>query len=206
MAKVKLKLQNKNDSELLTFSQQHIAAMATNPNFGTPFPAILDYQALHDEFEAKLDESDMAAQSSKEKTALKDAARFALEAALNQRGAYVESTSGGDEAVILSSNLSVRNLPAPIGPVAAPVGLLTRTGRHDGQIDLTWSPVRGAKSYIIQHSASVTPRVWVQKTVLSRSRHSVTDCTPGETCVFRVAAVGAAGQGPWSDESTKRAP
>ena len=49
-------------------------------------------------------------------------------------------------------------------------------------------------------------RVWAQKAIVTGSKATITGCTPGAICVFRVAAVGSAGQGPWSDESLKMAP
>ncbi|MSU56755.1 MAG: fibronectin type III domain-containing protein [Pedosphaera sp.] len=52
----------------------------------------------------------------------------------------------------------------------------------------------------------MTPRVWSQKAVAPKSRATITGCTPGALCVFRVAAIGSAGQGPWSDESVKMSP
>ncbi|TAL00498.1 MAG: fibronectin type III domain-containing protein [Verrucomicrobia bacterium] len=206
MAKVKLKLQDKSDSELLTFSQQHIAAMTGNSNFTTPAPTVIAFQALHDEFEAALDAAALAAETSKQKTSTKDVKRSALERGLTDRGSYVDMTSGGIEAKILSSNLPVRDAAAPIGPMPAPIDFLATMGDMEGEMDLTWSRVRGAKSYIIQHSENVSPRVWSQKAVSPKSSATITGCTPGAICVFRVAAIGAAGQGPWSDESVKMAP
>lgn len=206
MAKVKLNLRFKNDSEILTFSQQHIAAMAGNANFTTPVPTIVAFQAVYDAYEAALDAAAIAAEAAKEKTSLKDEARFALERALTDRGSYVDLTSGGNEAKILSANLPVRDAAAPVGPLPAPIDFLATMGDMEGEIDLTWSRVRGAKSYIVQHSANVVPRVWSQSKVVPKSQATITGCTPGEVCVFRVAAVGTAGQGPWSDESSKMAP
>jgi hypothetical protein len=206
MAKVKLKLTNKSDSELLTFSQQHIAAMVGNANFTTPAPTVVAFQTLHDDYESALDTAELAATAALEKTALKDVARGALELGISQRGNYVDLTSGGDEPKILSSNFPVRDTPEPIGTLPAPLDFLATLGDMEGEIDLTWSRVYGAKSYMVQHSPYATPRVWSQATVVTPSRATITGCTPGELCVFRVAAVGAAGQGPWSDESVKRAP
>ena len=206
MAKVKLNLNDKNDSELLTFTQQHIAAMAGNANFPTPLPATVTFQTLYDNYESALDTAELAASTAKEKTALKDVARVALELGLNQRGGYVESTSAGDEAKILTSNFSVRGTPAPIGELPAPLDFLATMGDLGGEIDLVWSRVYGAGSYVVQHSPYATPRVWSQALVVTASKATVTDCTPGALCVFRVAAVGAAGQGPWSDESVKMSP
>lgn len=206
MAKVKLNLKDRSDAELLTFSQQHIAAMVGNPNYATPAPSIVNYQTGHDAFKNALDAAALAAETAKQKTALKDVARLGLETLLTQRGSYVELTSGGDEPKILSANLPVRDLPAPVGTLAAPLDFLATMGDRPGKMYLTWSRVRGAKSYVVEHSEDVTPRVWKQKAIVTSSKATITDCTPGELCVFRVAAVGSSGQGPWSDESVKMSP
>jgi hypothetical protein len=206
MAKVKLNLKDRSDSELLTFSQQHIAAMSGNPNFPSPLPAEPDYQLLHDAFQEAQDGAGLAQQTAKEKTSLKDTARVALETGLTQRGGYVESTSAGDEAKILSSNLPVRETPAPVGELPAPVDFLATMGDKEGEIDLTWSRVRGAASYVIEQSPNVVPRVWTPEGVVPKSKATIGGCTPGAMSVFRVAAVGTAGQGPWSDESVKMSP
>ncbi len=206
MAKVKLNLRFRTDAELLTFSQQHIAAMTGNANYATPMPTAPNYLAAHDAFKSALDAAALAAETAKQKTTLKDTARTVLEANLTQRGGYVELTSLGDEAKILSANLPVRDLPAPVGAMPAPVDFLATMGDTPGEMDLVWTRVRGAKTYLVQHSHNVTPRVWTQKAVVTTSKATVTGCTPGELCVFRVAAVGSAGQGPWSDESVKMSP
>lgn len=206
MAKVKLNLKDRSDSELLTFSQQHIAAMTGNANFATPTPTAANYQTAHDAYKTALDAAALAAEAAKQKTSLKDTARVTLETLLTQRGSYVELTSGGDEAKILSANLPVRDAAAPIGALPAPVDFLATMGDQEGEIDLTWSRVRGAKTYIVEHSDNVTPRVWSQKAVVTTSKATVSGCTPGQLCVFRVRAIGSAGPGPWSDESVKMSP
>lgn len=206
MAKVKLNLAQKSDAELLTFSQQHILAMAGNASFPTPMPDAPTFQTLHDEFEVALDEAALALQECEEKAATLAAKRAALEGGFNERAGYVESASHGVEAVILSSHFDVRTPPTPVGPLPAPVDFLATMGDMEGEIDLVWSSVYGAKSYVVQCSPYATPRVWAQITVVTKSKTTVSGCTPGEKSAFRVAAVGAAGQGPWSDESVKMSP
>ena len=206
MAKVKLNLATRSDSELLTFSQQHIAAMTGNANYTTPSPTAAAFLTLYNNFEGALDTAVLAATTAKEKTTLKDVARVALETGLNQRGNYVELTSAGDEAKILTSNFPVREPATPIGALPAPVDFLATMGDMFGEIDLVWSAVHGAKSYVVQHSLYLTPRVWTQAVIVTGSKATVGGCPSGQICAFRVAAVGAAGQGPWSDESVKMSP
>ena len=206
MSKTKLNLREKSDSDLLNYARQHIAAMTGNANFATPSPTAAVFLTTTDAYETALLDSNAAQQSARQKTTIKDTARTTLEASLSQRGGYVDSASGGDEQKILSSGLGVRGKAEAIGAMPAPIDFLATQGDHEGEIDLTWSRVRGAKSYMVQQSANVTPRVWQQAMVSPRSSATVKGLTSGQVYAFRVAAVGAAGDGPWSDESTKMAP
>ncbi|MEY4916587.1 MAG: hypothetical protein RL616_500, partial [Verrucomicrobiota bacterium] len=157
-------------------------------------------------FNTALQAAIVAQAAAKEKTSLKDAARDLLEAGLRARGNYVENKSGGAEAVILSAALPVKNTPAPVGELPAPVDFLATMGSLEGQIKLKWKRVRGAASYIVQVSPHATPRVWTLAAVSPNARAAVSGLTGGEMFAFRVAAVGLAGQGGWSDESVKMAP
>ena len=69
-----------------------------------------------------------------------------------------------------------------------------------GSIDLQWDAVHGANSYAIEgteHDAAAVN--WKHMGVSSKSKFTVTGLTSGKAMLFRVAAVGAAGQGHWSD-------
>jgi hypothetical protein len=207
MKKVRLALRKKKDAQLLTFSQQHIAAMDGNTNFTTPVPSPPDYQTLHDDFETKLDAANMSDADCRQKFIEKEAARAALETALTRRGTYVETTAAGDESVMLSSNLPLRSTPAPIGPLAAPTGLEAFTNGFEGQVKLGWSSVRGAKSYDIQTSSDPnTESSWATATGRTGTQATLSGLTAGARCWFRVRALGAAGHSEWSDPTVKRVP
>ncbi|PYS47941.1 MAG: hypothetical protein DMF68_14680 [Acidobacteria bacterium] len=80
-------------------------------------------------------------------------------------------------------------------------------GDHDGEVDLQWDTVRGARSYVIEISADPpTNTSWQHKTVSTKSRATIEGLTSGTKYWFRVAAVGANGQSGWSDPATKIAP
>ena len=118
---------------------------------------------------------------------------------------YVQGASEGDATKILTSGFAVRDLPTPIGPLPAPVDFMPSMGDEPGEIDLTWSAVHGAKSYLSEYREQGTAGPWLQK-FGTKSRLSVTGLTSGKTYVFRVAALGAAGQSPWSLEAARMAP
>lgn len=206
MAKVKLNLKNKTDNDLQQFSTDHIAAMDGNANFPNPDPTVADFQALATLYKSSLQKANAAQQTAREKMRLKDAARVALEEALITRGAYVDMKSKGDEAVILSSGLPVRDVPSPVGALPAPQSFRVKMGTHPGEIKLQCKRMRGAVSFIAQQSPNVMPRVWTQIVVVTNGRATATGLTSGQSYSFRMAAVGAAGQGPWTDEVVKMSP
>ena len=76
----------------------------------------------------------------------------------------------------------------------------------EGTVDLSWDRVRGASSYIIQKSPNpITDSSWTQAGVSTKSSTTLTGMTSGTKYWFRVAAIGSAGQGAWSDPATKMA-
>ena len=111
----------------------------------------------------------------------------------------------GVESKILSAAVQVRAVAAPIGDLLAPENLRASFGDTAGEIDLIWDRVRGAVSYVID-CRELTATAWTFAKNSTKSRATVTGLTPGKTYVFRVHAVGAAGDGPFSDEATKMAP
>ncbi len=205
MAQVKLELDRRNDDDLHQFAETHIAEMTGNANFPTPTPAAPAFQTIYDDFCAKLTAAQQADAAAREATQLKDTARVALSQALNDRGNYVQTASGGEEAKILSAGFAVRAAAQPVGQLPAPVDFMPTMGDTPGEIDLSWSGVRGSRTYVVEYREQGTTGAWLQK-MATKSRLSIDGLTSGKTYVFRVAAVGSAGQGPWSLEAARMAP
>ena len=90
---------------------------------------------------------------------------------------------------------------------SAPPSLTATFGDHDGEIDLTWDTVRGARSYVVERSPDPpTESSWTHAAVSTRSRTTIEDLTSGTRYWFRVAAVTATGQSAWSNPAMKIAP
>lgn len=205
MAQVKLELALRSDDDLHQFTETHIAAMAGNANFPTPAPTPVAFQAVFDDYCAKLTAAKQAAMAAAAATALKDEARAALSLAWNDRGNYLQTTSGGEAAKIMSAAVGVRDEPQPIGQLPAPADFMPTMGDMPGEVDLSWSRMKGARAYVVEYREQGTTGAWLQK-MATKSRVTVTGLTSGKTYVFRVAALGAAGQGPWSLEAARMAP
>ena len=207
MAKVKLNLKDKTDSDLVTFAQQHITALTSNATFAAPMPAAPAFLTLFTAFQTALGACVTAQQAAKQATTLKDNARGALETALNQRGNYVELTAAGDAAKIQSAGFDVKGTGAPVGVPGTVMNLFITAGDSAGELDLQWDPTSGAKSYEVQVSPDpATNASWNSQPTVTKSRTAVTGLTSGVKMWARVRATASAGPGAWSDPATKIVP
>jgi len=130
----------------------------------------------------------------------------ALDLRLTQLASYVDNASGGDEGKILSSGMNLRAGRAATALPGQVLALSATASDAEGQIDLAWDPTDGAKSYTVDLSTTSGTGPWANKTVVTKSSVTIDALTSGQRVWFRVAAIGAAGQGPWSDPATKIVP
>jgi hypothetical protein len=173
----------------------------------TPAPALAAITTATTALETAYNAALTARQLAKSKTAAMQEAEKALDLLANQLGNYVENTSGGDAAKIALSGFGVRNVPAaPVGPVAAPTDVVINQTDSAGTVRMDWKRVRGANSYVIERAADGPQLTWIQALATTKSKAIVNTMTSGTKYWFRVAGIGAAGQGPWSDAIAKFAP
>jgi len=207
MAKVKLSLRDLTIPQKVQFMRQVKTAMTGNANFTTPVPSLATLGTKADDLEAKYNDAQASRQTAQQKTNLQITSDNDANATLTQLAAYVENASAGDTVKIQSSGMDVRADGAPIGTLPAPGNLIVTAGDNDGELDPDWDSVRGATSYVVQKSADpFSSTTWQNAGVVTKSKMTVTGLTSGDKYWFRVAAVGSAGQGPWSDPATKIAP
>ena len=116
--------------------------------------------------------------------------------------AYVDSVSNGDESIIYKAGMMPKKSPTPIGALPKVDNLKASVGERNGYVDLHWNKVHGAKSYVIEsceHLSDGSPHQWTGVALSTKSSVTVKNLVSGKAMLFRVAAVGAAGQGPWSN-------
>ena len=208
--KVKLMLFSKSDSDLLTFTLAHEAAMTGNANFTTPLPAVTDFTPVRAAYATALGAFNTAQAAAKLATTNKDTARQALEAVLTARGNYVEliaSSAVDPQSVIESAAFAVRSAKTPPS-VPPPVANLSITaGDNAGELDLQWDPVPVASSYDVQISPDpITGTSWTAQPSVTKSKAVILGLTSGAKMWVRVRAVGPGGVGAWSDVATKIVP
>lgn len=207
MAKVKLALRDLTIPEKVQLDRQIVTAMTGNANFATPAPTLASITTAVDALEAAFNVAQAARLEAKQKTELQTTAEQQADALVTQLATYVEGTSAGDAAKIQSAGMDVRADGAPIGDLPAPAGLASTAGDNDGEVDLDWDSVRGAKSYVMEKSPDpITATSWQQASLVTKSKGTVSGLTSGTKYWFRVAAIGTSGQSPWSGPATKIAP
>jgi len=101
----------------------------------------------------------------------------------------------------------INNLSRGKAVIFSPLSLTAMSGDSNGEIDLIWEPVYGARSYVVQRSIKITePGRWTQEDIITKSSYTVSKLKSGQKYWFRVAAVGSSGQGPWSEPVQKKVP
>ncbi len=119
-------------------------------------------------------------------------------------GAGVESIAAGETTIMVASGFELHAERAPIGPLAAPQNVRAAFADHAGQVICRWGGVRGARSYIVE-CAPENGGDWKHAGVTTKVSFTLTGLESGKKYRVRVCAIGAAGQGPWSDEAVKMA-
>lgn len=210
MPRIKLNLRSLSIPEKVARAQQLVTALTGNTNFNSPHPPLAQVTDAIEELEAASNAAQAARQEAKARTAAQNAKEETLDQMLTQLVAHVESVAGNDDELIMSAGLDVRGTPGPgrtLSTPSASPSLTATVGDHDGEIDLSWDTVRGARSYTIERSPDPPGEsTWAHSGISTRSRTTVEGLHSGTRYWFRVAAVTASGQGPWSNPVVKIAP
>ncbi|HCN77523.1 MAG TPA: hypothetical protein DIT13_10070, partial [Verrucomicrobiales bacterium] len=196
---VKMGLNRKNNEQLTGYVQAFLGDMTGNPNFTTPQPPLADVQAGLTAFNAKLTEVSNLESSLRTSITQRNTLRTELERLMDAAAYYVQQTSNGNKAVILSSGLGVRNPRTNVHVLETPGNLRLTLTSNPGQARIQWNRVTHAMTYELQCSLDVTPRVW--ETIQASSRTSaLKTLAVGHVYAFRVCAVGSPGRSEWSLE------
>jgi hypothetical protein len=205
MPRIKLNLRNLPVNDKVLRARHIVTALTDNANFANPHPPLTQVTAVINGLEGAALEAQTARQASKTATAAQKAKEEIFDQAMSQLALYVESVAGQDNELILSVGLDVRGPSAPTSP--QPPTLTVTVGDHDGELDLAWDTVRGARSYVVERSPDPPAEsTYTHAAVSTRSRVTIEGLTSGTRYWFRVAAVTSNEQGPWSNPVARVAP
>lgn len=204
MSKIKLNLRGLSITEKIEFARQTITAMTGNANFPTPAPALAGITTAINAFETAYNDAENTRNIAKTKTAIQHQKENDLDNLLTQLSNYVENTSNGDEAKIKSAGMQPKAKPIALGDLAKVMSLHASAGDFETDIDLAWDAMKGAKSYEIEFCIDpIEDAKWKHCKVVTSSKATIKNLETKQRYWFKVSAIGAAGQGPFSDPATK---
>jgi len=207
MALIKLNFARLSVPEKIALARRIVTAMTGNTHFTSPQPSLSGITLATDMLEGAESDAQIARQEAKTKTTIRNNKEDDLGRLMTQAVGYVTAIAGGNEAVIQSAGMDVRATPGTSVTPGQPGALSATAGDHDGTMDLSWDPVVEAASYLIEMSPDpATATSWKHQGVSTKSTFAVTGLQSGSRVWFRVAAVNANGQSPWSDPATKIVP
>jgi hypothetical protein len=207
MSKIKLNFSKLPIPQKVAKARQIVTAMTGNPTYTSPQPALAAVTTTINDLDAAFNDAQAARQAAKEATSRQSAKEDALVSIISQLAAYVESVAGDDEEKILSAAMDTRAVGVTTSdPPDRPEGLTATAGDHDGELDLSWDKVSGAKSYVIEKATDAQAGNWAHAGVSGKSQFTAASLPSGSRFWFRVAAVNNNGSSGWSDPVTKIAP
>ena len=205
MSKVVLGLNKMAVTEEVNFGKLFVAKMTNNANFPNLTAETQTVSDKTDALENANKDVSASLKTYQEKLMVRDNVETNFRAAATKLAGKVEDACDGDPAALTSAGLSLKAPNTPIGPLPQPQSLAATAGDLDQTVTLNWDRVRGAKSYEVQRATDPNAG-WTHVCSCTRSSVTVNSMASGTRYWFRVAAVGSAGTGPWSDPATKIAP
>lgn len=172
--------------------------MNGNTHYPSPDPVLEVLQTAITELK---DAIVKAKNGSKDDTAEKNAKRQILVDLLHRLSYYVQVTSNGVEAIILSSGFDTNKQSGTVGVLPKPDNFKVVTGANKGSIELSCDTVDHASFYEFQYTKTpvVATNVWIMRTATKR-KLLIEGLTSGQQYVFKMAAGGSDPNRIWSDE------
>src|SRR5688572_19145829 len=153
MSRIRLNFARLSVTDKIAKARQIVMSLTGNASFPTPTPPLAAITAAIDALETAHSESQLAKQVSKTRTSAQSVREDELDRIMSQLAAYVESVSSDNEELIRSAGMDTRVTPSAASDVlTVPPALSATAGDHDGEVDLAWDKVAGARSYIIERS------------------------------------------------------
>jgi len=184
--------------ELSVKASHVVKQMTGNAHFPTPSPALATITSANNNYIECLNK---VGNGSREDTVLKNDSRKMIESLLKQETSYVQITSGGNEAIILSSGFDVNKKPAIVGPLPKASGLIVKAGENKGSIMVACNVVPNAAFYEFEYTDAPVHAgsIWNKRTS-TKHRLLIEGLTSGKQYVFHVAGAGSDPSRNWSDE------
>lgn len=206
-AKVKLELREKDVAQKIAFGKAVTTAMLAAPEFSGITAAINTAKDIVSALDTSKTQKDLAEEAAQAATANQDHKTNAFDIAFTELGNLVDNIAKGDKEIIDKAAMGhyYPGKSGPVGNMPQVKNLNLSAGDMEGELDAHWDSIKGAKSYNLQWSSD-TPDNWKPYSTVTKSNASLSGFGSGIKIWVRVAAIGAAGQGPWSDPAFRFTP
>lgn len=201
---IKAGLKGLKPADLIGKSEHVESSMTGNASFLSPSPTV---DELKDEREALTVSIKDAESGAHAAVAVKNERAKALARLLTRLARYVNSVAAGDVKVAVSSGFELAKRPETLDKLDAPAKFEALQGTIQGQVDMRWKRVRGARMYIVYmcEGDPTSSATWKNIGMSSRGRFTATSLTTDKAYSFRTSAVGVIGEGPVSETVTAKA-
>ncbi len=207
MARVRLGLGKLSVTDKIARGRHIVTRLTNNAAFPNPHPPLTEVTTALDELEAASAQVQSAKSEVTTRVGAQDNAERKVDQILARLGSYVESVAGTDDTLITAAGMEVKGARTPATVPATPQGVAAAAGEHEGEIVLSWKPVPGAYSYVIESSLDpATTSSWTHVGIATSATKTIGSLTTGKRYWFRIRAVGPAGESGWSEHATKVVP
>jgi hypothetical protein len=172
-------------------------AVSSNPFFPTTNPTSAEVTLAANAFLAALKDAESG---DHEMVAIKNEKKAVLDGLMRQLQLDISSQSNGDPVKILSANMELSSQGSPLGKLGPVSSLSAKNTFTPGQADLKWLGVPKVKGYVVMMAMNNPMMMnWEFVANTTKGKLLVEGLQSGQTYLFRVACVSAAGVGDWSD-------
>ncbi|HEX2937510.1 MAG TPA: hypothetical protein VHO66_01165 [Ruminiclostridium sp.] len=161
-----------------------IASMTGNPKFPDATARVTKVQTARDEFATALTN---AKDGGKTKTAVKNDKRKTLQAALKELALYVQLTSNGDLAMMLSSGYDGKGDGEPSKDPGPPKNFIAKPGRVPGSVDVSIEGYTHIRTFVFQYALVPESGQPVWTTLPGPKSRTIRDLISGKQYMFRGA-------------------
>ena len=191
-------------ADLIAKTMNEEACMANNPHFPNPTPTLAELGAARSDLQMA---SAAALARGRAVVAIRWERHAELERLMVQLSKYVMATAPRDVEKQLSSGFTLRSAPLPIRHITAPHEVSTYRVDREGSVKLSWGKVHGARTYqvFVTSEDPTNEKAWQLAAHSTRIRVEIQGLEPGRMYHFRIRALLAAGEGPFSAVIATRA-
>jgi hypothetical protein len=206
LKKVKLSLRDLGIQTKVKRAVEYANRIVSNSFFTKPEPAPQEIILAADKLNRKNNELLTARTKAAEIKEEMKILEKELDKKITRLAFYVENQAMGNEEIIRSAGMEIRNNPIPLG-IPGKTILNAAVTEKEGEIKLKWDRVKGAKIFNIEVSKTgKNEQKWKTIESTTKTRILLKDLSSGTKYWFRIQAIGAGGKGPYCDPVSKFVP